>query len=129
MNPETVANLIPIVLGTGSFAASVLVVYFLLQFRTRTRQFRHQERVAALEKGIELPPEPPPGPNAYLLRGLIWLSVGIGLSIFFLALFAAEKDRDLLGPSTFGIIPIGVGISYLIVYRIEARQQKAARHA
>jgi len=47
---------------------------------------RHQERMAAIEKGLELPPEPhveaaQMAPRArYLLRGLIWLGVGLAIT-------------------------------------------------
>ena len=98
------------------------IAFVALYFRNRSRHLRHAERMAAIEKGIDLPPEPGLGRNAYLLRGLIWLTVGIGTVIFFLALYFAERDRDELPVATLGLIPIGVGIAYLVVYRIEGRQ-------
>ena len=61
-----------------------MVVFGAFHFRHKAREFRHTERMAALEKGMELPPEPVQpvlGPKAHLLRGLIWLFVGIGISI------------------------------------------------
>ena len=62
----------------------------ILFLRYRKQLLMHQERMAALEKGAELPPIPPEGglytPRVYLLRGLIWLFSGIGLTVFLLAL-------------------------------------------
>ena len=98
------------------------IAFVALYFRNRTRQLRNTERLAAIEKGIDLPPEPGLGRNAYLLRGLIWLAVGIGTVIFFVSLYFAERDRDELPVATLGLIPMGVGIAYLVVYRIEGQQ-------
>jgi hypothetical protein len=105
------------------------VAFGAFYFRNRARAFRHAERMAAIEKGMELPPEPIQptlGPKAYLLRGLIWLFVGMGISIFFLSLRAAEHDNHLFAVATLGLIPMGVGIAHLIVYRLDSRTPPAA---
>jgi len=77
--------------------------------------------MAAIEKGLELPPESLPQPAQmppralYLLRGLIWLRVGLALA------FAA---RDWLGARMggFGWIAVAVGAAYLIFYFVEGRK-------
>src|SRR4029077_3571884 len=82
---------------------------------------RHQERMAAIEKGLELPPEPHPeatqmAPRArYLLRGLIWLGVGLALTF-------GGRDclRAPMGGS--GWIAVAVGAAYLIFYFVEGRK-------
>ena len=54
--------------------------------RYRKELLRHKERMAALEKGAALPVFPaesgPWTPRLYLLRGLIWLFSGVGLTFF-----------------------------------------------
>jgi hypothetical protein len=105
------------------------VTFGALHFRHRARAFRHAERMAAIEKGIELPPEPVQstlGTKAHLLGGLIWLFVGMGISIFFLSLRVSEQDNHLFAVATLGLIPMGVGIACLIVYRLESRTQPPA---
>lgn len=71
--------------------------------------------MVALEKGIELQPEERMMNRTLVLRGLIWLFVGIGVSLFFIAMWLVERDPDLLGVSTLGLIPAGVGAAYLLV--------------
>jgi NO-binding membrane sensor protein with MHYT domain len=115
-------TLIPIV----ALIAAWGIAFGALHFRNRGRELRHRERLTALEKGIELPAEPTVSRNAYLLRGLIWLFLGVGISIFFLALWLAERDRDEAAMMATGVIPIGVGIAYLIVYRVEKKEQLAS---
>ncbi|MBM5810356.1 MAG: hypothetical protein FJ191_00075 [Gammaproteobacteria bacterium] len=130
MSGELLSNLIPIVaivMGIGLALTSTVNGY--RQRRTMI-ELHHKERLAAIEKGIEVPP-PPEGllevrkvsPHAALLRGLIWLLVGVGL------LFALpEIDSDL---RYIGLVPGGVGLAYLIFYfavgRREAGQTTTAR--
>jgi hypothetical protein len=116
------AMIVPVVFLVVSWG----IAYVALHFRNKARAFRHAERMAALEKGMELPPEPVQpalGPKAHLLRGLKWLFVGMGISIFFLSMRAAEHDNHLFAVATLGLIPMGVGIAHLVVYRLDSRQQ------
>lgn len=132
------------------------VVGMALAFRYKKREMQHRERLAAIEKGTALPAatEPAPwSPRVYLLRGLMWLFSGLGLTVLLLGLAmspqwdepawlrvqqanvarsqgatAAEVqeilgDRHRNGPvpalGLLGLIPMGVGLAYLITYRSE----------
>ena len=124
MSSETLvpalAMLIPILTVTVSLAA--LIIWILVWHRRRVHELdcRHKERMAAIEKGLDLPPEslPPPAqmpPRArYLLRGLIWLGVGLALT------FAMRG----VGPQVGGVgwIATAVGAAYLIFYFVEGRK-------
>ncbi len=113
--------LVPIIAVTVSLGA--LIVWIVAWYRRRMHEVdcRHKERMAAIEKGLELPPESVPQPeqvppvSRYLLRGLIWL--GIGLAITF-------GGRDWLrGPmGGSGWIAVAVGAAYLIFYFVEGRR-------
>ena len=118
MEPEQLSLLIPIlsvVLGLGLAGLS-------LYFRHSRNRMYHLERMAAIEKNVQLPEnffvEPETRRATYLLRGLIFMVVGIGLAAFFIAMWFMEKnDPETLAVAFIGLIPIGVGVSYLIVYR------------
>ena len=119
--PDVLALLIPILSVTVSLGA--LIVWIVVWYRRRVHEIdcRHKERMAAIERGIDLPPEPVPQPDQmpprsrYLLRGLIWL--GIGLAITF-----GGRDwlRAPMGGS--GWIAVAVGAAYLIFYLVEGRK-------
>ena len=119
--PDVLALLIPILSVTVSLGA--LIVWIVVWYRRRVHEIdcRHKERMAAIERGIDLPPEPVPQPeqmpprSRYLLRGLIWL--GIGLAITF-----GGRDwlRAPMGGS--GWIAVAVGAAYLIFYVVEGRR-------
>jgi len=119
--PDVLALLTPILSVTVSLGA--LIVWIVVWYRRRVHEIdcRHKERMAAIERGIDLPPEPVPQPeqmpprSRYLLRGLIWL--GIGLAITF-----GGRDwlRAPMGGS--GWIAVAVGAAYLIFYLVEGRK-------
>jgi Domain of unknown function (DUF6249) len=112
--------LIPILSVTVSLAA--LIVWIVVWHRRRLHEVdcRHKERMAAIEKGLELPPDSLPQPeqvpprSRYLLRGLIWL--GVGLAITF---GGHDWLRAPMGGS--GWIAVAVGAAYLIFYVVEGR--------
>ena len=118
--------LIPIISVTVSLGA--LIVWIVGWSRRRMHEIdcRHKERMAAIEKGFELPPESLPQPermpprSRYLLRGLIWL--GVGLAITF-------GGRDWLrGPmGGAGWIAVAIGAAYLIFYFVEGRKSEVAK--
>jgi hypothetical protein len=148
-------------------SAAAIIVWALV-LRYKQHEMRHKERMTALEKGAELPAEPPEkppvpwSPRVYLLRGLIWLFTGAGLSVFLLGLSLTilshpegiegrllraqnlrqngateEEIKQYLnqsqsqkeprndfpaGVSLIGLIPMGVGLAYLIYYRGESHR-------
>jgi len=112
--------LIPIITVTASLGA--LIVWIVAWYRRRVHEAdcRHRERMAAIEKGLELPPESVPQPaqmpprSRYLLRGLIWL--GVGLAVTF---GGQDWLRAPMGGS--GWIAVAVGAAYLIFYLVEGR--------
>jgi hypothetical protein len=123
MDEDAVAVFIPIIAIFMSLL--IPIVYAIVDYRRRRDivDAHHRERMAAIERGMELPALPesfyqsvkPPRRASYLLPGLIWLFVGIGIFIALGAL-AGEGVRNL------GIIPAGVGLAYLIYHFVEGRK-------
>ncbi len=132
MNEDAVAVFIPIVAIVMSL--SIPIVYTIMDYRRRRDivEAHHRERLAAIERGIDIPPLPesfyqpisrrPPRTGSTLLPGLIWLFVGIGLGI---ALWQIGRQQL----SYFGLIPAGIGFAYLIHYAVEGRKQLPAAGA
>lgn len=123
MTEDVVAVFIPIVAIVMSL--SIPIVYAIVDYRRRRDiiEAHHKERMAAIDRGMELPPLPesfyqslkPARRSSYLLPGLVWLFIGIGL---FIALGAVAGD-DV---RNFGLIPLGVGLALLIYYFVEGRK-------
>jgi len=104
------------------------IVVVALHHGNRNEEMRHRERMAAIDKNLELPDSfwkrPLPNPQALLLRGLIWLAVGIGIALLSVGMWLAEgrTDNEMLAVGTVGVIPIGVGVAYLVVRRVEGQK-------
>jgi hypothetical protein len=111
--------------------ASVLIalvgfVAFYQWLRFQRRGLIHRERLAALEKGLELPPLDREirrsGWNVQrilLLAGLLWISVGIGAIVVLNAILANPSPATSEVPQGIqwiGIPLIGIGLSHLIVF-------------
>jgi hypothetical protein len=119
-------------------AAVAIAIAFYLGFtqflQHQRRTLVHKERLAAIEKGLALPPEAAASlsPEAerlrswnvqrlLLLAGLVWLSLGISTFVVLSAIFfanspsAADVPRGL---QWIGLAPATIGLSHLIVYAV-----------
>ena len=102
-----------------------------LQFNRR--MMIHRERLAALEKGMNLPPLEQElrrsGWNVQrllLLAGLVWISLGIGTFVTLSALLAYPTPNLPTIPrglQWIGIAPACIGLSHLVVYLIGKRKE------
>ena len=117
---------------------AVLVLYagFQQWIRHQRRVMSHRERLAAIEKGIELPPVEHEGSRAawnterlLLLAGLIWISLGIAV-MFLLNNLVGQPFHiwglDILvldGMQWIGGALAGIGLSHLVVYAVSKRQR------
>ena len=124
----TLGLMIPIIAIVMGMGIAMLAIY--LNYRKRKDMFAlyHQERMAAIEKGVEVPPLPdalltddgkplrPYSPRQHLLKGVAWVFVGIGLG---LGLWATAGYEFAL----FSIIFIGIGIAHLVYYAVEGRKE------
>ena len=122
------SEVIPIVaiLCAVGLPLSIPIVYLVLNYRKRRRlmELHHAERMAAIERGMEIPPFPteilgsPPASRSMLLPGLIWLLVGLALMVG----LHEFNSTHFEGFSVWGLVPTAVGVAYLIYYFVEGRK-------
>ena len=127
-------------------AIVVLLVAYLFQLwaRHQRRLMIHRERLAALEKGVDLPPlveEMQRGSfnvqRLLLLAGLCWVSVGVALFMTLTELAGGDLSLPIgvdasgftwasvhvhSGFYPLGLAPIGIGLSHIIVYFVGRRR-------
>jgi hypothetical protein len=135
MAPGVVFLFVPIVAIVMVFGSVMWKIYF--DYRKRKEMFAlyHQERMAAIEKGIDLPPlpedffheaaRPPRRPShATLLTGLIMLFTGLTL---YLALHFTAPRTDTGGDAAlYALIPAGIGVACLLYYFAVGRKMAQA---
>ena len=131
--------MIPIVAIVMGLGLGMLKLWLDFRRKRDILQAHHAERMAAIEKGIELPPLPPQfyapeGESAaedsagqsnkpqaasrYLRSGLTWLLIGLAIS---LALYADHDHSDAHNAALWGLVPAAYGLARLLFYLISSR--------
>ena len=124
MDIEQMALLIPILGIVLGIAVAIVAIVASHREKVKRAEQRHRERIAAIEKGLELPLDPEPEPE--VRRGSSLKSGLMGIFIGILLYFALDSvaDEDI---ALFGLIPAAVGLAHLISYFVEARKNGNGR--
>jgi hypothetical protein len=103
----------------------ILIIFLTYRHNRHAIDLHHQETMAALERGLEIPPIAPQGDNHrqpldrvyYLQRGLLFTLLGLSLMA---ALGANVGEKSAL----WGLPLTAFGITYLILYFLGAKEQR-----
>jgi hypothetical protein len=119
MDIEQMALLIPIIGIVLGIAVAIVAIVASHREKLKRAEQRHSERIAAIEKGIELPLDPEPDADvrkgSTLKSGLTGLLIGVVL--YFALRAVAGADVAL-----FGLLPAAFGIAGLVSYFVEGRK-------
>lgn len=97
----------------------VAIVWLILRYRTRRNQLIYDTALKLAEKGQPVPPElfaNLNAPGSDLRRGVVLAMFGLALSITL---------YEVGAPWTFGLIPLFMGIGFLLVRKIESKETGA----
>jgi Domain of unknown function (DUF6249) len=123
-------NMIPVIAMTLSMGLpmAAVIIWIVLNYRKRHRlmELHHAERMAAIERGMEIPALPlelidgrsPRRRRTSLLPGLVWFFIGLAV-----VLGRGSMDDEI--PVISGMVPLGIGLAYLIYYFFEGRKIEA----
>ena len=123
----------PFIIPVAAFAMVLGIIIVQNISNYHSRKLKSEERMAAIAKGIPLPPdleEIPtqnqafnPWQTARGLRtgGIVCIAVGAGLALFSFALARIVDERDVLAVAAAGLLPLMIGIGLLIDYYLRAR--------
>ena len=120
ISPPMVAIFIPVIAIAGGIGIAIVAVIM----DGRQKELVHKERLLAMEKGIELLPEPlakPQRPSYIGNRnaGLVVLFLGIALTI---ALSVVEGWNG----GVWGLLPVAIGAGLLVAAYLEQREIEAS---
>ena len=116
------------------WVALIAFVAFHQWLRHHRRILLHRERLAAVEKGIELPQvEHEVRRGAWnvqrilLLAGLTWVSIGVSAFVVLSTLIAHGTPTGPQIPNGIqwiAMAPVGIGLAHLIVYAVGAKSER-----
>jgi hypothetical protein len=126
----------PFIVPVASFVMVLGIVAVGSWSNARKRELESQERLAAIAKGLVLPPTAAEiaasqgRPAISLVRrranirlsGIVLLGASAGIVLFFVALSAILQERDVLCGAACGLIPFGIGVGFLIDTRIQSQE-------
>lgn len=119
MDIEVLALFIPIISIVLGVAIAIVWIVASHRQKVQRNEMRHRERMAAIDKGLEIPADPveqeAPRKSGGLKSGLSGLLVGI---VLYLALRAVADDDVAL----FGLIPSAIGLASLVAYFFETKK-------
>lgn len=114
------------VIFTTLFGAPVLIVAAIMFFSYLKNRSLHRTVREMVAKGQPVPPELFATPGSPiktrndLRRGVILVTTGVGLMIFFGALGQWESG----GPWVIGLIPFLIGVAYLVLGKLDAPKKE-----
>jgi hypothetical protein len=119
---------VAIILGIGT---AMLAMYLDFRKKREMIQLYHAERMAAIEKGLELPPLPdnyfsggnagPSAPARTRRTGLVLTFLGVGIS---LGLWGSGVVGDFWW---WGLAPLALGLAFLLAALLETRELRQSR--
>ena len=126
----------PFIVPVASFVMVLGIVAVGSWSNARKRELESQERLAAIAKGLVLPPTAAEiaasqgRPAISLVRrranirlaGIVLLGAAVGIALFFIALAAILHERDVLCGAACALIPFGIGVGFLIDTRIQSKE-------
>ena len=128
----------PFIVPIGAFAMVLGIILINTMHRYHVRKLQSEERLAAIARGLPLPPEPvnqfsgPFGTDSPERRAaktrssaIVLIAVGLGI-IFGLGVIAHMTTREVMAGTIGGIIPLFIGIGMWIDYRMQARDIERA---
>jgi hypothetical protein len=116
--------LLPVIVAGFGLAFAFLIMWLDYRKKRDLYEMNHKERMAAMEKGLELPPTPreffQPGQpldqaTLNLRRALVLAFSGAAYLVIMLV-----RGRDA---AWWGLLPIAIGAAFYIVYVVVRRQQ------
>lgn len=128
MGPEIIGVFIPIIAIVMGIGLAMIETIASHRRRSQALEQRHRERMAAIEKGVELPPDAN-DPEAqlelakamrkprFMLRGFVLVGIGG-------ALIATWPGGDEHVMHTIGWVVLAIGVAQLLYYAIEGRKER-----
>jgi hypothetical protein len=127
----------PFIVPVAGCAVGAIAIVSGIWFEAQQRRNKAEQRMAMIARGIpiaEIEKLLGSGDEEKRVRdplrslgnarrtGIVLVSVGLGLMLFFLTLSVILRERDVLTGAAVGIIPLAIGIGFFVDYNLQKRE-------
>jgi len=128
----------PFIIPLGAFAVAIVAIAGGIWSDSHNKRVRADQRMAMLARGMsiediekalgkggeeERPPKDPLRSLSIARRtGIVLVSSGIGIMLFFFGLWAVLGEREILSGAAVGLIPLAIGIGFFVDYNLQKRE-------
>jgi hypothetical protein len=128
----------PFIVPVAGCMVAIVAVVSGIWLDGHKRRIKSEERIAMISRGVPLaeiekmlgagnddkPAVKDPLRSLGNARraGIVLVSVGVGLTLFFIALSLILQERDVMAGAATGIIPLAIGIGFFVDYNLQKRE-------
>jgi hypothetical protein len=127
----------PFVVAVAGCAVGAIAIVSGIWFEAQQRRNKAEQRMAMIARGVPIPEierllgsgddekrvrDPLRSLGNARRAGIVLVSVGLGLMLFFITLYVILNERDVLAGAAVGIIPLAIGIGFFIDYTLQKRE-------
>lgn len=131
----------PLIIPIGAFVVAIIAIVSGIAGQAHARKIKADQRMAMVARGMSIPEierllggreddDRPVGAPRDPLRslgtarriGIILVSSGVGLILFFFALTVIIGERNIMAGGAVGLIPLAIGIGFFIDYNLQKRE-------
>ena len=128
----------PFIVPIGAFVMTLGIVIAGIMSQAHNRRLKAEQRIAMIQRGMpvqeiekllgtrEEEDKPVKDPMRSLgnarRAGIVLVSTGIGLMLFFIVLTIIVHVREVLSGAAVGLIPFAIGVGFFIDYVLQKRE-------
>lgn len=129
----------PFIVPLGAFVVAIVAVVSGIWSQMHAKRLKAEQRMAMIARGMSIadieqllgtseeeekrPPRDPIRSLSNARRtGIILVSSGVGLMLFFITLTAIIGQREILSGAAVGLIPLAIGVGFFIDYNLQKRE-------
>jgi Flp pilus assembly protein TadB len=128
----------PFIVPIGAFAVAIVAIAGGIWSDIHNKRIRADQRMAMLARGMSseeiekilgkandvdrAPKDPLRSLSNARRAGIVLVSSGIGLMLFFVSLCYIVRERDVLAGAAVGFIPLAIGIGFFVDYHLQKRE-------
>ena len=128
----------PFIVPLGAFAVGIVAIISGIWSDAHNKRIRADQRMAMLARGMSIddiekvlgkvreeeraPKDPLRSLSIARRTGIVLVSSGIGLMLFFITLEVIIGQREILSGAAVGLIPLAIGIGFFVDYNLQKRE-------